>query len=291
MTTADDADAALAEVTEDLYGLHPAEFVSARNELVRRLRAEGRRDLAAAVGKLRRPTPAAWAVNQLSRRDRASVEELVRSGERLRAAQDRALAGGAADELREAARARREALVALTDAAAGFLAERGLGVDAHRQEIADTLDAASLDPQAAAVVLGGRLGSGLEPASGFGEVEGGLVGPAVVEPPSGGEPPGAEGADARRAVIAARRVAEDLSAKAAASAARAERRRRELESAEADVARLERDLDAARRRAELAAEDAEAAQRDAVEAQEAAREAASRLEAAEAHAQDVIGTA
>ena len=290
MTTSDDADAALTAVTEELYGLHPTEFVSGRDELVRRLRGEGRREVATAVGKLRRPSPAAWAVNQLSRRDRARVEELVRSGDRLRAAQDRALAGGAADELRDAARERREAVVALADTAAGLLAERGLAVDAHRQEIADTLDAASLDPQAAAAVLAGRLSSALEPPSGFGDVEGASMGPPDRAPVDSAEPSVPEAAAARGAAAEARRVADDLSAKAAASAARAERRRRELESARAEVARLERELDAARQRVDLAAEDAEAARRDAVGAQEAASGAAARLQAAEAHLREVTGS-
>ncbi len=70
-------------VTEELYGLDPNDFVAARNDLVRRLRKAGERAVAAEVAKLRRPTPAAWAVNQLVRRHRAEVEELVRKGEEL----------------------------------------------------------------------------------------------------------------------------------------------------------------------------------------------------------------
>ncbi|HEX2275162.1 MAG TPA: hypothetical protein VHG90_14945, partial [Acidimicrobiales bacterium] len=165
---------ALAEVTDELYDVVPSEFVASRNDLARRLRAEGKRELATAVGKLRRPTPAAWAVNQLCRQDRDGIEELVRRGEQLRGAQARALAGAPAAELRDAGRARREALVALVDSAARFLAERGLPVDTHRQEIADTLDAASLDPEAAGAVLSGRLTAGLPPPSGFGDAEAGI---------------------------------------------------------------------------------------------------------------------
>src|SRR5215213_3323580 len=101
------------EATEDLYALDPGEFVAARNELVRRLRKAGERDHAAEVAKLRRPSPPAWAVNQLTRRHRSDVEELVRLGEALRAAQDRALAGEEAGDLRTAARARRDAVARL----------------------------------------------------------------------------------------------------------------------------------------------------------------------------------
>jgi hypothetical protein len=280
----------LAEVTDQLYDVHPAEFVPARNELARSLRAEGRKDLAAAVGKLRRPTPAAWAVNQLSRHERGAVEDLVRRGEQLRAAQERALAGAPAAELREATRARRDALVALAESAVRFFAERGQAVDAHRQDISDTLDAASLDPQAARAVLGGRLTTALEPPSGFGELGSFSTEAFGLAPTPGAEPPAPEVTDAERAARAARRRAEELEATAEASEARAERRRRELEEAEAEVARLERDLDAARRRVELAAEDAEAAQQAAVEARQAAARATAERESAEAHLQDVSGS-
>ena len=283
------SDDELAEVTDDLYAVHPAEFVSARNELARRLRAEGRRDLATAVGKLRRPTPAAWAVNQLCRHDRGAVEDLVRRGEQLRVAQERALAGAPASELREATRARRDALVALADSAARFFAERGQAVDAHRQEISDTLDAASLDPQAARAALTCRLTSGLQPPSGFGELEGLSTESFGLAPTTAGEPAPPEVTDAERAARDARRRAEELQATAEASETRAERRRRELEEAEEEVARLERALDGARRRAELAAEDAEAARQAAAEARQAATRAAADRERAEAHLREVSG--
>ena len=106
---ADDAPG-MDAVVDGLYALDPGEFVAARNELARRLRKEGQKQLAGEVAKLRRPSPAAWAVNQLARRHGDELERLVRAGEELRAAQERALAGGAPAELRQATRARREAV-------------------------------------------------------------------------------------------------------------------------------------------------------------------------------------
>ena len=78
---ADEDPDGLAAATEELYALDPADFVGARTELVRRLRAGKQRELAAAVAKLRRPSPAAWAVNRLVRDERDGVENLVRLGE------------------------------------------------------------------------------------------------------------------------------------------------------------------------------------------------------------------
>src|SRR6266542_1500668 len=77
-----------------LYELPPGEFVAARDELGRRLRAQPPDDRAAAerVRGLRRPTVAAWAVNQVARRHAELVAELVESGDRLHQAQRGAIA-------------------------------------------------------------------------------------------------------------------------------------------------------------------------------------------------------
>ncbi|MDQ3895954.1 MAG: hypothetical protein M3326_01680, partial [Actinomycetota bacterium] len=83
-----DAADGMEAVTEELYALDPAEFVTARDDLAKRLKQAGDKQLATEVGKLRRPSPAAWAVNQLARRHRAELEDLVQKGEELRAAQD-----------------------------------------------------------------------------------------------------------------------------------------------------------------------------------------------------------
>ena len=272
-------DDAVREATDELYGVDPADFVAARNQLVRRLKAAGDRALADEVGKLRRPTPAAWAVNQLVRRDRRAVDELVRRGEELRTAQDRALAGAHADELREAARARRDAVAAAAEAATGFLAERGVGPDPHRSQIAATLEAASLDPEAAAAVSGGRLSTALEPPSGFGDLEAAVAagGAAPARAPrEASESPDSEA----RAAAEARRLVRGLVAQARTLRDRATRRSHELEEAEAEVAGLERRLAGARRRRDEAAQDAEEAEQAAAEAEAAAAQAAARLEEA-----------
>lgn len=248
-------------VADELYAVDPAEFVPKRAELVRQLRAEKQREAAAAVGKLRRPSPAAWAVNQLARRHRDELEGLVRLGDELRAAQDRALGGAGAAELRQAARDRRDAVAALTGAAARLLAERGGGVDAHLPGVTATLEAASLDAGAAATVLAGRLTAELEPPSGFGELPFDL--PAVHRPeppqPESEEPESEEPAEperaapdeveqAERAVAEAARRADDLAAAARAVAARAVQRQRAVADAESEVAACRRRLDEAERR-------------------------------------------
>ena len=57
----------MADAADDLYGLPLDAFVPERDALAKRLRAEGRRDEAAEVKALRKPSVAAWAVNQAVR--------------------------------------------------------------------------------------------------------------------------------------------------------------------------------------------------------------------------------
>ena len=102
---------ALPELSDDLYGLPLDAFTAARNELARRLRGEGRRDDAAEIATLRKPSPAAWTVNQLVRERRKDVDALLEAAAEIR----RGDAGGdtalrdALDRLLRGARALLEA--------------------------------------------------------------------------------------------------------------------------------------------------------------------------------------
>ncbi len=58
----------LDTVGTELYGLRPTEFTAARDAQAAAARRGGDRELAAAIKKLRRPTPAAWLVNLLAPR-------------------------------------------------------------------------------------------------------------------------------------------------------------------------------------------------------------------------------
>lgn len=282
----DDDAAAVGGVADELYAVDPADFVAARTDLVRRLRAAKQRDVAAEVAKLRRPSPAAWAVNQLVRTQRGDVEDLIRLGEELRQAQERALGGAGGDDLRHAARARRDAVAALTAGAARLLATRGGGVDAHLPGVTATLEAASLDAALGAAVLEGRLSTELEPPSGFGELPFGVALPAaptptVDEPPP--EPPERrqEVEAAEHAVADARGHAEELAAAARTASTHAGDRRRAVEEAEAEVDRLRRQLAEAEDRLAVARDEAGQAEQEALDADAAAVRAAGELDEAE----------
>src|SRR4051794_41966776 len=85
---------ALDEATERLYGVDLDEFGAERARLAKELRGEGRREEAAQLAKLRKPTIAAWILNQLVRRHRREVDLLLHAGHRLRQSQAGGVRGG-----------------------------------------------------------------------------------------------------------------------------------------------------------------------------------------------------
>jgi hypothetical protein len=135
----------------DLFRAPPAEFVAARDELVRRLRAEKRKDDAAEVKALRRPTPTLWALNQLSDSDAEGVEELREAGRATRAAQE------AARGVKEADARLRSAVAHLTRVALQSMTERSVAANPSRQEIESALRAAAADERVAQALGSGRL--------------------------------------------------------------------------------------------------------------------------------------
>jgi hypothetical protein len=82
---------------DHLYQLPPNDFTEARNALAKELAGED----AKRVKALAKPSAAAWAVNQLHWRDRATYDALISASERLRAAH-RAVLGGKKADLRGA---------------------------------------------------------------------------------------------------------------------------------------------------------------------------------------------
>src|SRR6059058_3259568 len=106
----------------ELYGLPLDRFVPERTALAKALRQQGRREEAAEVAKLRKPSVAAWAVNQLVRTQRREIDALFAAGDALQKSQGDVLAGrGDAGSLRAAADAERAALDRLGQKARGLL--------------------------------------------------------------------------------------------------------------------------------------------------------------------------
>jgi hypothetical protein len=145
--------------SDGLYGLPLDRFVSERDALARTLRADRRREEAAGVASLRKPSVAAWAINQLVRTQGRAVARLFETGDALREAQAAVVAGrGEGRILRAAAEHHRAAVDALVRAARGLLSSDGHELSAATiDRVAETLRAAALDDEARRLVRDGRL--------------------------------------------------------------------------------------------------------------------------------------
>jgi hypothetical protein len=145
--------------SHDLYGLPLEGFIAERAALVKELRAEGQRERAAEVAKLRKPSVAAWAVNQLVRTQRREIAELFDAGDQLQRAQSELLAGRAGGHaLRAAAERERTAVERLSATARGLLTSQGHELSATMLDrVGETLHAAALDRDARTQVAGGCL--------------------------------------------------------------------------------------------------------------------------------------
>src|SRR5690242_3251655 len=148
----------MSEAPEDLlYGLPLEEFTPARDKAAKEIRKAGDKETAARIAKLPKPTPAAWAANQLARSQPELIDALLDAGAALRAAQDAAISGGGAQALREATLAERQAVDDVM-AAAATLKPGGKALSrAMADRLRTTLRAAAGDPELRGALSSGRL--------------------------------------------------------------------------------------------------------------------------------------
>ena len=145
-----------------LYQLAPGDFTAARDELARRLRSEGRRDLAEQVKKHRKPAVAVWLVNRLAREREVDVQRLLRVGEALATSQAALAGGGQAEEFLEARSEEERALSRLATGAREIADREGVG-EAAIPRATETLRAASLTEEGRRLLKRGRLTEELDP--------------------------------------------------------------------------------------------------------------------------------
>jgi hypothetical protein len=234
--------------------------VAARDRLAAQLKDAGEAAEAAAVKKLRRPSIVAWAVDAAARDRPEDVAALREAGQALRRAQRMALSGGGGEGLRRATDERRAVVQSLIDAGVEAIGARGA---THRDAIAATLDAASVDDELGEQLQAAILDREARPAAGFGAIEGFEVlqgGGADDEVEAVDEDPAEvrrerareareavqRAGAAERAAEKARRRAEDLKEKAAAAVTAAR-------EAESEAKRLSDEAKTERKRADRAA--------------------------------------
>ncbi|MFI1396810.1 hypothetical protein [Streptomyces sp. NPDC020681] len=254
----------LESVADQLYGLPPGEFIEARRSYVAEARKAKDGALAARIGKLGRPTLAAWASNLLVRSDPDQVAALLRLGEGLRQAHEQ-LDG---EQLRELSRRQHAVVGALVRQARQRAAEAGHPVtETVQREVEATLHAVLADPQAAQEWAGGHLVKSLSPPVGF--TAAAVAGaPARAAPPPAPAPepvtpvadkPRASAKDKSREEARRRKLAE-ARRDAEAAEQQAREQEEELQEAEAQREQAETVLKEARERAAALARELSAAQ-------------------------------
>lgn len=255
--------AALEDLADGLYALRPDEFTAARNELANQTKATDA-DLAKQVQALKKPSVAAWVVNNLARARRDDLTELVQLGATMREAQEEM----DRTALAELTRQRRQVVGAMARDAAELAEEAGHRVSQTvTDEVVQTLQAALSDEVAAGAVLSGRLLRGLETVGTEVDVTDAVAAPGALKIPKAAPRPKKDNvvdlashrelAEARKAVDAAERDAheaeralEDIDAAIDEASSRRDELADELAELEERVAELEshiRTLDRERR--------------------------------------------
>ena len=216
----------MTELDERIDGLYAGEldrFTPDRDALAKELTEAGDKEGARQAKALRKPVVSAWALNVLAREDPEAIGELLELGGRLRDAQRRAISGGDVEPLREATDERRRLVSELAGKVTAILERSGSASSANGDAVVTTLEAATADEQAGALLRSGRLVRPLRPPTSFaGE------GLRVLE--GGRQPAAATKPDPKAAEV--KRLERELRAAEI-------RERRAVESVEREKARLE----------------------------------------------------
>ena len=235
---------------DELFALPLEDFIAGRDKLAKELRKSDK-EAAAVLAKLPKPTPAAWAANQVAREEPDLIATLLDAGAALRAAQDAALAGGGAETLRTATQAERRAVddvmrVAVKLEPGGKPLSRAMA-----DRLRTTLHAAAGDAELRTALSAGRL---------VGEAQAGGAWPFALETTELPAPP------PKKKPAAKKKASDQDDAAAREAEERAERERLALED---ELREARGTLKVRERVAKGAEEDA----RDAAEALDAAQAA------------------
>lgn len=213
---------------DDLYELPLSEFTAARNKLAKELGDKS-------IAKLKKPSAAAWALNQAARTSKGDVARFLHAAANVRASADRA----ALAELRHTEADVRRAAQAAAGDKAGMV-----------NEINALLATAASDEDVGDVLRAGRL-TGDEEANADGFV--GMVATATKAPPKDEMKEARE----RKAREEAKRKWEQADAAAKEAEEEADRIQREADDAADKAARLRARAETARGKADKARQKAD----------------------------------
>lgn len=222
----------LDQAADELYGVDLGEFVNVRTRLVKELRAAGNDADAGTLAKLRKPSVAAWVLNQLARQHRRDIDLLLDAGHRLREAQAGVLGGSEKQTFEKARATERDALKRLTREAEKLLHARGSGSGNVLNQVTESLRTAAISTTGRELLARGRF---TEPSRGEGfDIVSELAGNAPSRPRSKAKQSATD--EAEREARAALREAKERLREAEGRARKAAQAADRLE-AEADEAR------------------------------------------------------
>jgi hypothetical protein len=261
----------------ELYTTPPALFVAARNQLVKERRAAKDREGAAAVGKLRKPGMADWALNVVAAEHGDDIAAFLTAAGTVRDAQAAAIEGRDGPDVRAALRDLRERTGQVLTRGQEVLAGAGRDAAAEAGTVAGRLAEVAGNAEASAQLAAGVLGSSVVvPEEVFGGLEPGER-PAPRRRTRSVSPNAPSNAEAVTQTATARERKRELAAatKARETAARtAERAEAAVEKAAAAVRNAERQLEKSRDALASAESDRDDAARTLAEAEEALQRAA-----------------
>jgi len=259
--------------SDRLYGLPLEEFTPARDALAARLKSAGDSAAAAAVKRAKKPTTPAWAVNQLARRQRPLIEDLIDSVDRLRRAQQDLLGGGSAQTVWEETLHERDIVGRLAHEAERILEGQGYGATrATLDRITDTLTAAAAEPNVRGLLRRGVLTHEMRRAGFDGLLDAGAATIETAPRVAGSKPKKRPARESRAGTPAAKeaRIGGPTPRAVLEAEREATRARRTAERSEDDAARLEREAGRAANEAAASRKRADAAERDAAKMRAAA---------------------
>ncbi len=251
----------LEKATSELYALPLDEFTPARDQLAKQLRGDGNAEGAAAVKQLRKPSVAAWALNQVRHGGKKQTDELIDAAADLGETQATLLAGGGREDFDEASARERKLVEALVKRAAKELSAAGRPPSPSTEEkLRTTLHAVATSEKARDAFAAGRLTTDFA-ASGFGAIaapRGGArpgEGKEAKPKPAEAKSPSAAELRRRRTLDRARKRQAELDKNAGEAERLVGERRKEAGRAAADLKKAERAFERARSRVQAVTEE------------------------------------
>jgi hypothetical protein len=140
-----------------VFGASPDTFTSVRDTLVKKLKSEKRKEDAAIVAALRRPTALLWGMNQVARADGDPIRELRRLGQLALRAQEQMMSGGSPADVLAAVEQRRVMVSALVNSVVAFLVDHGTAAEVLAPQLRSAFEMVSVNAAASAALQRGRL--------------------------------------------------------------------------------------------------------------------------------------